>query len=267
MTVLQALVLGIVQGLAEFLPISSSAHLALTPWVMGWEDPGLAFDVALHLGTLIALVWYFRRDWIALTRAGFNVLARRRVETVEERRAMFIVMATIPAGLAGLLLEEAAEGALRAPALVATVLILMGILLWAVDRFRSQAHSLGTMTWVQALIIGVAQACALVPGVSRSGSTITAARALGFDRSSAATFSFLLSFPITAAAVIVKAPDALKEGVTTPLVVGILAAAVSSWMAIAFLLRYVSRHSYGAFALYRLIAGAAVLVLWWSRQS
>jgi undecaprenyl-diphosphatase len=123
------------------------------------------------------------------------------------------------------------------------------------------------MTWKQALAVGLAQACALVPGVSRSGSTITAARALGFDRTSAATFSFLLSFPITAAAVAVKAPEALHDGLTAPLVVGVVAAAVSSWAAIAFLLRYVSRHSYGVFALYRLVAGAAVLALWWSRQA
>lgn len=266
MTVLQALVLGLVQGLAEFLPISSSAHLALTPWVMGWQDPGLAFDVALHLGTLLALAWYFRRDWIALTRAGVTVLVRRKVETLEERRAMFIVMATIPAGLAGLALEDAAEGGLRTPALVASVLMLMGALLWAVDRWGRKDRTLASMTWRQAMAIGLAQACALVPGVSRSGSTITAARALGFDRASAATFSFLLSFPITVAAVAAKAPDALREGVTAPLLVGIGAAAISSWMAIAFLLRFVSRHSYGVFAVYRLVAGLAVLVLWSIRR-
>jgi undecaprenyl-diphosphatase len=266
MTVFQALVLGLIQGLAEFLPISSSAHLALTPWLLGWQDPGLAFDVALHLGTLVALAWFFRRDWVALTRSGLEVVRTRRVATQDQRRAMFIIIGTIPAGLVGWFLGDLVEASLRGPVLIAVALIVMGMLLWWADRAGQQRNGLAAMTWRQALLIGCAQACALVPGVSRSGSTITAARALGFDRSSAATFSFLLSFPITAAAAAAKVPEALGEGITPPLAVGVLAAAVSSGLAIAMLLRYVSRHSYGVFAAYRLAAGAAVLALWFSRQ-
>lgn len=266
MTVFQAIVLGIVQGLAEFLPISSSAHLALTPWLLGWRDPGLAFDVALHLGTLIALVWFFRKDWIALTRAGFAVLAKRKVETLEERRAMFIVVATIPAGLAGAALGDLAERSLRAPPIIATALLVVGLLLWWVDKTGSRHRALGDMRWRDAIAIGLAQACSLIPGVSRSGSTISAARALGFERSSAATFSFLLSLPITAAAAAVKVPDALREGLTPPLVAGVAAAAISSALAIAILLRYVSRHSYGVFAWYRVVAGLGVIALWLARR-
>lgn len=266
MTVFQALVLGVVQGLAEFLPISSSAHLALTPWLLGWEDPGLAFDVALHLGTLVALAWFFRRDWVALARSALTIARTQRVETVDQRRALFIVIATIPAGLAGLFLGGVAEHSLRAPPMIAVALIIMGVLLWWADRVATHDKPLSQITWRDAMLIGCAQAFALIPGVSRSGSTITAGRALGFDRASAATFSFLLSFPITAAAAAVKVPEAMRGGITPPLVVGVVAAAVSSALAIAWLLRFVSRRSYGLFALYRVIAGLAVLVVWWARR-
>ena len=266
MTVFQALVLGIVQGLAEFLPISSSAHLALAPGVLGWEDPGLAFDVALHLGTLVALVWFFRREWVALAGAAWRVVRSRAVRSDEERRAVFIVLATIPAAINGLLVADYAESTLRAPPLIATTLIVMGLLLWLIDRSAPRTRTLGSMRWVDAALIGFAQAFALIPGVSRSGATITAGRSLGFDRQSAATFSFLLSFPITAAAVALKMPDAVREGVTPPLVVGIVAAAVSSGAAIAILLRYVSRHSYRVFAAYRVVAGLLVLGLWFARR-
>lgn len=266
MTVLQALVLGIVQGLAEFLPISSSAHLTLTPWLLGWQDPGLAFDVALHLGTLVALAWYFRKDWVALTRSGLRVLATRRMDTDDERRAMFIVLATIPAGIAGVLLGDYAETAFRAPPLIATTLLVVGVILWVADRRGATARGLADMRWQDALAVGLAQACSIVPGVSRSGSTISASRLLGFDRRAAATFSFLLSFPVTAAAAVLKVPEAVREGVSVPLVVGVVAAAVSSALAISMLLRYVSRHGYGIFAVYRMVAGLGVLALWYARR-
>jgi undecaprenyl-diphosphatase len=266
MTILQALVLGILQGLAEFLPISSSAHLALTPWFFGWPDSGLAFDVSLHLGTLIALAWYFRAEWIKLAQSGISILRHRRVQTVEEKRLLFLIVATIPAGIAGLLVEDLAEHTFRSPGIIGVALIIMGIVLWAADRWAPRVRSLSEMRWRDALLVGLAQVCALLPGVSRSGSTITGSRLLGFDRQSAAVFSFLMSMPITGAAVAVKLPDAVAEGVSTPLVVGILAAAFSSWFAIAVLLRYVSRHSYGVFALYRLIFGAVVLAVFFARS-
>jgi undecaprenyl-diphosphatase len=259
MTIYQALVLGVLQGLAEFLPISSSAHLSLAPWLFGWADPGLAFDVALHLGTLAAVLWYFRSEWIALARAAMSIVRSRAVRTDEERRVVFLIVATIPGAIGGLLLESYAETVFRTPALTAGALIVMGGLLWAADRFAANDRPLGRMSWRDALLIGLAQIAALVPGVSRSGSTMTAGRALRFDRQSAAIFSFLMSMPITAAAAVLKVPEAVREsGLSAPLVVGVLAAGISSWLAIAVLLRYLSRHSFGVFALYRLTLGLAV---------
>jgi undecaprenyl-diphosphatase len=262
MPVFQALVLGLVQGLSEFLPISSSAHLTLTPWFFRWRDPGLSFDVALHLGTLIALLWYFRAEWAALARALASVARQRGARTAEEARSVFLIMATIPVAVAGFLFEDAAETRLRAPLLIASTLAVIGLALWLVDRFAAKDRSLDSMRWGDALLVGVAQALAIMPGVSRSGATITSARLLGFDRRSAAVFSFLLSMPAIAGAAILKAPDAFHEATDmTAVLVGVVAAAVSSWLAIDLLLRFVTRHSYGVFALYRvLLAGVVVLV-------
>jgi undecaprenyl-diphosphatase len=261
-TVFQALILGILQGLAEFLPISSSAHLALAPWILHWPDPGLAFDVALHFGTLLAVLWYFRGEWLRLIIAAKEIVVTRRVETDEQRRVLFLIVATIPGGIAGLAFEKQAEHAFRAPSLVAAALIVMGILLWAADRFCARNRTVSTMSWSDALLIGIAQMFAIIPGVSRSGSTITAGRGLRFAREDAAVFSFLMSMPIIAAAAVLKVPHVLREGgLTAPLGVGVVAAALSSWLAIAVLLRYVSRHSYGVFAAYRVVLGLAVLAL------
>jgi undecaprenyl-diphosphatase len=260
-TTFQAVILGLIQGLTEFLPISSSAHLSLAPVFFGWKDPGLAFDVALHFGTLIAVLWYFRKQWLELIAATGALVTTRRIDTIEKKRVMFLILATIPGAIGGLLLEEKAETVFRAPALTACTLIVMGIILWLADKVSSQERPLATMRWLDALLVGLAQVVALVPGVSRSGSTITASRMLGFDRQSAAVFSFLMSMPITAAAVVMKGTEVLQSGgITTPVVAGVFAAGISSWLAIAVLLRYVSRHSYGIFALYRVILGVAVLL-------
>ena len=261
MTVFQAFVLGIIQGLSEFLPISSSAHLALAPWILHWRDPGLAFDVALHFGTLVAVLWYFRAEWVALLLAARDIVVRRRVETERERRVLFLILATIPGAIAGLAFEKQAESTFRDPRLVAVALIVMGVLLWAIDRFARRDRGLARMRWSDALLIGIAQMFAIIPGVSRSGSTITAGRALTFEREDAAVFSFLMSMPIIAAAAVLKVPQALREqGLSAPIIVGVLASALSGWLAIAVLLRVVSRHSYGVFAAYRIILGLAVLI-------
>lgn len=266
MTIFQAIVLGLIQGLTEFLPISSSAHLALAPYLFGWEDPGLAFDVALHFGTLVAVLWFFRKEWAQLIAAAVSMITRRKVDTPEEKRVIFLIIATIPGAIGGLLLEEKAETVFRSPTLIASTLIAMGIILWAVDKFSSQERPIQRMRWLDALLIGCAQVVALVPGVSRSGSTITAGRALKFDRQSAAIFSFLMSMPITAAAVVLKAPDVLRNGgLGAEVVVGILASAISGWLAISVLLKYVSKHSYGIFALYRVLLGLVVLAVIYSR--
>src|ERR1041384_7162136 len=190
MTVFQAVVLRVLQGLAEFLPISSSAHLSRAPWVFGWNDPGLAFDVALHVGTLVAVLWYFRAEWVKLTRSAIDVLMTRRLDTEEKRRFAYLVIATIPAAIGGVLLESYAETTFRSPALMAVTLMVMGVILWAVDRYAAQDRPLSALTARDAVVIGFAQVLALVPGVSRSGSTMTAGRALRLDRQSAAVFSF-----------------------------------------------------------------------------
>lgn len=261
MTVFQAIILGLLQGLSEFLPISSSAHLALTPWLFGWPAPGLAFDVALHLGTLIALVWFFWQEWVTLFKAFLGIVRTRRIQTESERRFAFVVLATIPGAAAGYLLQDYARSIFRTPALTGAMLIVMGVILWAADRYARQDQSIGNMTWTQALGIGLAQMFAIIPGVSRSGSTITAARAFGFSREAAAVFSFLMSLPIITAAVVFEGRHAIANGITAPLVAGVIASAVSGWLAISVLLKFVARHSYGVFAAYRLVIGALVLAV------
>ena len=266
MTVFQALVLGILQGLAEFLPISSSAHLALAPWAFGWPEPGLAVDVALHVGTLVAVLVYFRDEWIKLIMAALEIVRTQRIQTPEQKRVVFLIVATIPGGLAGVFLNDYAESTFRSPALIAVALAAMGVVLWLVDRVRPATRPLDSLRWSDAILIGVAQAAALLPGVSRSGATITAGRALALDRESAATFSFLMSMPIIAAAAIFKVPHLLRSGgASLPLLVGVIASAVSGWLAIAIVMRYVRSHSYGVFAVYRVLLGAAVLALFFMR--
>jgi undecaprenyl-diphosphatase len=210
----------------------------------------------------VALLWYFRAEWVALVKAALSIVTTRRIETVEQRRVILLIIATIPGGIAGLLLEKRAETAFRAPALIAAALIVMGAVLWLVDARASRNKDSAALTNLDALLIGCAQAFALIPGVSRSGATITAGRALGFDRESAATFSFMMSMPIIAAAALLKVPKALAQGgVTLPLAVAVATAAVSSALAITVLLRFVRTRGLGVFAVYRFALGAAVLAL------
>lgn len=266
MTPFQAVVLGIIQGLSEFLPISSSAHLALAPWLLGWEDPGLAFDVALHFGTLLAVLWYFRTEWAALVRAAFGIITTGRIETPEKRRVMYLILATIPGAVGGYLLQEQAATSFRSPQLIGITVIVVGIVLWLVDKFVDQRRVLGEMRWIDALLIGLSQAIALIPGVSRSGATMTTSRGLRFDRESAAEFSFLMSMPIIVAAIVMEGPKALAEsGLTNEIMSGVAASAISGWLAISVLMRYVSRHSYGIFAFYRVVFGIGVLAVLYAR--
>ena len=266
MNVFQAVVLGVLQGLTEFLPVSSSAHLTLAPWVFGWRDPGLAFDVALHLGTLVAVLWYFNQEWRNLAVALVRLLQARRADDEEARRVIYLVIATIPGAVAGLLLQKQAESTFRDPRLIASALVVMGVILWLVDRIAVRDRPLASMRWRDALLIGLGQMFAIIPGVSRSGSTITAGRALRFSREGSAVFSFLMSAPIIFAAVVLEGPDAVREsGFSAPLVIGVLASAISGWLAIAVLLRFVARHSYGVFAAYRLVLGLAIFALAFAR--
>lgn len=267
----QALVLGIVQGATELLPISSSGHLILVPWLGDWEYLkeheafNQTFDVALHLGTLVAVVAYFWRDLVLLVRAWLRTLRTRRLETAEEKSAWFVLVATIPAALVGLAGEDVIVARLGEPWQIAIVLAAFGGLLWYADR-QPERRQMGDLGLRAAAGVGIAQSLALMPGVSRSGITITAGRLLGLDRDSAARFSFLLLVPTVLGAVVLKGIGdvllgELPPGSTGPFIVGTLAAAGSGLLAISALLGYVRRHDYSVFVWYRLAVAAVVLLV------
>ena len=258
MTTLQAVILGLVQGLGEFLPISSSAHLVLVPWLFEWTDPGLTFDIALHFGTLIAVVIYFWKDWLRLVKKGFFDIRSR-----EGRLFWYLVMATIPAAMIGLLLEKKAETIFRSPLLIAVMLILLGALLYWADRKSAKKIEINKITLRTSLIIGASQALAIIPGVSRSGITMTAGLLMGLTREGAARFSFLLSAPIIFGAALVKLPHVIANPsmVTTNFMVGILVSCVAGIASIGFLLRYVQTKDFLPFAWYRFAFGALVIIV------
>lgn len=253
MSFLQAIVLGIVQGATEFIPVSSSGHLVLVPWLLGWSSPGLTFDTILHWGTLLAVVGYFRRDLAALVRAGLHGLVTRHpFATLEARLAWLLVVATLPAALAGLALERQFEALFNAPIFVAAFLLLTGLLLWASEGFGSRLRDLASVNAPDALTLGIAQALAIAPGISRSGSTIAAGLLRGLDRPAAARFSFLMMVPIVFGAglcqLVELAETGLAPGQPALLLVGFVAAAVTGYACIAFLLDYLRRHSLRVFA-------------------
>ena len=267
----QALVLGLVQGLTELLPISSSGHLILVPWLANWEylkahdEFNQTFDVALHLGTLFAVVAYFRRDVGQLIAAWVETLRRRRIESPAERVAWFVALATIPAATVGALGENFITGTLGEPWQIAILLAVFAVILWLADR-KPPRKEMAELGFGAAVAVGLAQSLALAPGVSRSGITITAGRFLGLDRDAAARFSFLLLIPTTFGAIVWKGVTDvllgdLPAGWVGPFVVGMIAASVSALVATWALLGFVRRHDYSIFAVYRLLAAAAVLLL------
>jgi undecaprenyl-diphosphatase len=267
----QAFVLGVVQGLTELLPISSSGHLILVPWLFDWhyleehKDFNKTFDVALHLGTLVAVVVYFWADIVRLVAAWFRSVGRRAIETADEKIAWLVFVASIPAALAGALAEQTIENHLGEPWQIAINLAVFGVLLWVADR-SAQTRRLEDLGLWTALGVGAAQALALMPGVSRSGITITAGRFLKLDRDSAARMSFFLLIPVVFGAVLYKGLTdvvfgSLPSGSTGPFVVGTVAAAGAGLIAIELLLGYVRRHDYTVFVVYRLCIAAAILIL------
>ena len=270
MSELEALLLGIVQGLTEFLPISSSGHLILVPWLQDYtflqdhESFNKTFDVALHAGTLVAAIAYFRREVVALTAGFLTAVRRRSLATPDQRLSVAIAVGTVPAVIAGGLGSDFIDEHLGEPWMIAIQLIVFGALLGYADR-AAQSRGLRDASVRDGLWIGLAQVLALAPGTSRSGITITAARWLGLDRDSAARFSFLMLIPVVAGATLAKAASAvsegLPEGVAGPMVVGTIAAAVSGYWAISFLLRLVRTTSYRPFVLYRYVAGIAILLI------
>lgn len=256
----QAFVLGLVQGLAEFLPVSSSGHLILVRSLLKWGDVGgLYFDVALHAGTLVALFAYFWRDWLAMVKAAFGGPSKER--------SLFwlLVIATVPGAVVGKLLEKYAEEAFRNPILVGSTLAVVGLIMGAADRFGAKRRPLADAALPDALKVGAAQACAIVPGVSRAGSTMSAALALGFEREAAARLSFLMAAPIISGATLLGLSH-LRQGLADPamrsaLIVGVFTSAVVGFAAIAGLMRYLRRNSFNAFVIYRVVAGLAVIAL------
>jgi undecaprenyl-diphosphatase len=267
----QAFALGVVQGLTELLPISSSGHLILVPWLADWRyleenaEFNKTFDVALHLGTLVAVVSYFWDDVVRLSSAWFRSLTRRAIQTPDEKVAWLVFVASIPAAIAGAVGDKAIEKHLGHPWQIAIFLAAFAIVLWLADR-SAQTRKLEDIGLRTAVGIGAAQALSLMPGVSRSGITITAGRLLKLDRDSAARLSFFLLIPITFGAVLYKGLTdvvfgTLPSGSAGPFVVGTIASAGAGFIAIDLLLGYVRRHDYSAFVLYRLVAAAAILIL------
>ncbi len=269
----QALVMGITQGLTEFLPVSSSGHLIVVPYLLKFHDPfidSLAFTVMLHLGTLVALLAYFWADWLRLVPAGLAAIRDRSLRDDPDRRlAWLLVVATIPASIIGVLLNDPIETAFRSPSLVAVTLVVGAAILWLADRIGGREKGIDGVTFPIAFGIGLAQAVALVPGISRSGISISAARFAGLDREAAARFSFLMATPIVAGAGAFEALKLLRgeAGVSVeagPLVVGLVAAIVAGLAAIALTLRYLRTHPLTVFVIYRIALAAVVLIAWLS---
>jgi len=268
--ILHAVVLGLVQGLSEFLPISSSGHLLLVPWLFDWHDFDSssiekAFDVALHLGTLVAVVVYFRRELVVYVREGVRLLIHReRPVNPDGRLAWLLVLSSIPAALAGALFEKTIDDKLGKPGLIAVSMIVFGLLLAVADR-RPGDRTLPDFGRDDALKVGAAQILALNPGTSRSGITITAARFLGFNRDTAARASFLMAIPVTAGAVLYKglklAKDGIPHGLAIPMLVGIVTAGVAGWVAVWGTLRWIRTRSFMPFVIYRCALGVAILII------
>jgi len=283
MPLYQAIVLAIVQGLTEFLPVSSTAHLWIVPWILKWKDPGLTFDIALHAGTLIAVLGYFWRYWLEMIKmvlgiggdiasaaaSGGAPAKAGSITLLGENRKLFwyLIIATIPGGVAGWLFERAADEQLRSPFVVGTALIVVGLLMGAGERVGNGDLGLGQVGLLDSLIVGVAQAFAVIPGVSRSGSTMAAGLFRSMNRETAARFSFLLSTPIIAGACLKKAWEIHHSGLPAdmrmPFLFGIMVSAVVGYAVIAVLIRYLERHTFAIFVVYRVILGVIVLAVGW----
>jgi len=281
-TVIEAIILGILQGITEFIPISSSAHLIIVPWLFGWTDPALtslSFDVALHLGTLLAVLWFFRRDWVRLFRAAIASIAERKIDADPDRRlAWLIVIGCIPGAIAGVLGEGKIEELFHRPGVpiqpaamiaMAVIIALFGALLFLVDHIARHIRSMNQLSLKDAIVVGLAQALAIFPGVSRSGATITAGLALDLDRPSAAKFSFLLAAPIIAGAGAKSLFDVFR-GVQSGAItsseiilfpIGFIAAAISGYLCIKYLLRFLQHHSMNIFVFYRWALAALIIIV------
>lgn len=252
----QAIMMGIIQGIGEFLPISSSGHLVLAPWLFDWEVPGLTFDVALHMGTLIAVLAYFWRDWIDL----FNAALTGRDK--EKRKIFwFLVIASIPAVIVGLSLKDILENVFRSPLVIGIMLIVFAVLLYLADS-KKQIRRLDSMTAGDAIIIGIAQAIALIPGVSRAGITMTAARWFSFTREEAARFSFLLSTPVIFGAGVIELSGANLAEINFPFILGVVVSGIVGLLSISLILKFLRTYSFKVFVAYRIILGSIIIAVY-----
>jgi undecaprenyl-diphosphatase len=267
MPIYQAVVLAIVQALTEFLPISSTAHLVLIPWLFGWKDGGLTFDVALHAGTLVAVIIYFFRDWVQIIGQAFGLNIGSDPDLRQNRNLLWLLAAgSIPIGIVGYLFDKQADTTWRQPYVIGTMLILVGIVMWIAERRRIGSKSMSTIQLNDGIAVGLAQAVSVIPGTSRSGATIRAGLFRNMNRETAARFSFLLSTPAIGAAVLKKGWDIHKEGgipadMKAPIVVGIIVSGLLGAIVIAFFLRYLRRSSLMPFVYYRIVFGIIVIAL------
>ena len=269
MDIFQPVIFGLIQGLTEFLPISSSAHLILLPKFFNWTDPGLSFDVALHFGTLLAVVSYFWKDILEIVSKAWPLERAKqgKGQAFSERSGRYnqnvvklLILATIPGAVTGYFLNDLAENALRSPRLIIFTLVFFGGLLYWADKKSKKKRKLNTLKLQDVLLIGCAQALAIIPGTSRSGATITAGLLLGLTRTAAARFSFLMSMPIILGAVIYKTPDLIAGGIGLYEILGILASAISGYLAIAGLMKFINKVSYKVFFWYRIILAILVFL-------
>ena len=267
MPIVQAIILGIVQGLTEFLPVSSTAHLRVVPLLMGWADPGLSFDVAMHVGTLAAVLAYFFRDWIQVLGQGFGLQIGGDPMLAKNRNLLWLMAAaSVPAGIIGFLFERQADTVLRSLYVIAATAIGIGLVMWLAEYVGRKRKNIAGISLTDALTIGMAQAVAVIPGVSRSGITISAGLLRNLDRETAARFSFLLSTPVIAAAAAKKYWEVHKQGgipadMHAPLILGILASAITGVLVIRFFLNFLRGRSLAFFICYRLIFGIMVVAL------
>ena len=259
MTIFQAIILGITQGLTELLPISSSAHLFLIPWIFNWDIPD-SFDVALHFGTLLAIGIFFFKDWIQLIKGGWNQVKGKK--THDGKMFWYIVIATIPGGIIGFILDHFLEGIFKQPIIIAVALIVMGIILYIADTYSKSKTNYEQLSFKQTFIVGLSQCLAFIPGVSRSGITMTTGRIMGIDRESVAKYSFMLSAPIVLAATIFKIKDFVFN---LEFIIGVLISFAVGIIVIKFLLDYLKKGSFKLFAIYRVIMGIGIIIFYFVR--
>ena len=259
------MVFGLVQGLGEFLPISSTAHLILLPYFTGWPDPGLAFDVALHLGTLIAVIAFFWQDWLHILASALSNYKKEGFSGFRKTALYYLIIATIPGVIFGLLLDKKAETVFRSPLLIALALIIAGAILYFADKKFQGVKNIENINLKASMLIGLSQALAVIPGFSRSGMTISAGLFCGLNKISAAHFSFLLSTPIIMGAAILKLPELFRSRLDTTVVLGIISSTIFGYLAIKYLLKFLENYGYAIFFWYRLALGLIILIAYFYR--